>query len=138
MKSDNKALVRYFYEVVVSEHRLEEVAQCVSAECLAVDGEAVAPLGVEGMRAHLAAVRQTYPSYTMRVLRQIEEDGVVASVFVMEAQHEGEWLGIRPSHARLRFTGVNIDEVANGKIVRHSGAVNTFETLWEKGLIGPM
>lgn len=134
---NNKELVRYFYEVVVSEHRLDEVAQFVHADCLAFDGETTMPLGVEGMCAHLAAVRQTYPVYAMRILQQIEEVGVVVSTFVMEAQHEGEWLGIRPSHSRLCFTGVNIDEVAEGKIVRHGGAVNTFETLWEKGLIGP-
>ena len=137
MENNNKALVHYFYEVVVSEHRLDEVERFVSAECLAVDGARTLPFGVEGMRAHLEAVRQTYPHYTMRILRQIEENGVVVSEFVMEAQHDGDWLGIRPSHAQLQFTGVNIDEVVNGKIVRHSGAVNTFETLWKQGLIGP-
>ena len=37
-----------------------------------------------------------------------------------------------PSHKKLIFFGVNIDKVVDGKIVEHSGAVNTFETLFEQ------
>lgn len=37
---------------------------------------------------------------------------------------------------RLVFTGVDIDKVIDGLIVEHSGAVNTFETLFEAGMIG--
>ncbi len=49
--------------------------------------------------------------------------------------HEGEWLGIKPTHKKLSFSGINIDKIVDGKIVEHGGAVNTFETLWENGLI---
>lgn len=50
----------------------------------------------------------------------------------------GERLGIQPAHKRLSFTGVGIDKVVDGKIVEHGGAVNTFETLYESRLIGPV
>lgn len=42
---NNKTLVRYFYEVIVSEHRLSEVAQFVSDDCVGcADGQEF-PLG---------------------------------------------------------------------------------------------
>lgn len=44
----------------------------------------------------------------------------------------------KPAHKRLSFTGVDIDKVVDGKIVEHGGAVNTFETLYESHLIGPV
>lgn len=65
---DNKALVRYYYEVIVSEHRLSEVAQFVSDDCV---------ICVDGMCAHLAAVRKTYSQYEMKILRQFEEHDTV-------------------------------------------------------------
>ena len=59
------------------------------------------------------------------------------SEFFMEGTHEGEWIGIKPTHKRLSFTGVDIDKVIDGKIVEHGGAVNTFETLYEQHMIKP-
>ena len=55
-----------------------------------------------------------------------------------ERTHEGEWTGIKPTHKRLSFTGVDIDKVIDGKIVEHGGAVNTFETLYEQHMIKPV
>lgn len=56
----------------------------------------------------------------------------------MTGTHEGEWIGIKPTHKKLSFTGVNIDRVINGKIIEHGGSVNTFETLLEANLIKPV
>lgn len=133
---NNKTLVRYFYEVIVSEHRLSEVAQFVSDNCVGcADGQEFS-LGADGMCAHLATVRKTYSQYEMKILRQYEERNTVVSEFKMIAYHDGEWLGIAPTGKQLVFYGVNIDTIMDGKIVRHGGAVNTFETLWAADLLG--
>ena len=97
-------LVRTFYETVVSQHRLEDLPRFVGEGCVLRQGEWTTPLGPGGMVRHLAALRETYPDYTVRILRQ-------------------HW--------------VNIDRVEGGKIVEHGGAVNTFETLWDAGMIRP-
>ena len=54
----------------------------------------------------------------------------------MEGTHKGEWLGMKPTNKRLVFTGIIVDKVVDGRIVEHGGAVNTFETLFEAGMIG--
>ena len=135
---DKKERIKYFYEVIVSENLLDRLQQYVSEACVLVDGERRLPLGLEGMRRHLAAVRQTYPDYTMRLTRQYVDGDYVISAFIMEGTHAGEWLGMQPTYKRLSFTGVDIDKVTDGKIVEHGGAVNTFETLYEQGLIKPV
>ena len=61
----------------------------------------------------------------------------VISECVMEGTHLGPWPGTVPTGTHLTFTGVNVDRVEHGKIVEHGGAVNTFETLWEAGIIRP-
>ena len=135
---DSKAIVKRFYEEIVSKNLLEQLGEYVSQDCLSIDGARRSPLGVDGMRQHLLAVQSTYPRYSMRVLQQYAEGEYVISAFVMEGLHEGEFLGIQPSHKHLSFTGINIDRVAQGKIVEHGGAVNTFETLYAHGLIRPV
>lgn len=31
---------------------------------------------------------------------------------------------------KISFTGVNIDQIINGKILEHGGAANVFDTFW--------
>lgn len=79
------------------------------------------------MRDHLTAVRGTCPDCSMGVLRQYADGETVISEFIMEGTRTGAWLGIKPAHKRLSFTGVDIDRVVDGKIVEHGG-VDT--SLW--------
>ena len=132
---NKKETIKHFYEVIVSNNLLNELPQYVSENCVLIDGERKIPLGLEGMKEHLTAVKQTYPDYTMRILRQYKDGDYIISEFVMEGTHEGEWIGIKPTHKRLSFTGIDIDKIVDGKIVEHGGAVNTFETLYEHNMI---
>ena len=123
---DNKEIVKLFYEYVVSENRLDEVARFLSAEY------------VEEMCQHLKSARNTYPDYTMSIIRQFEDGEYVISEFVMRGIHSGDFLGITPTNKIIEIKGMNIDRIVDGKIVEHSGAANTFEAFWENGLISPV
>lgn len=127
--------IKYFYETIVSENQIERMAEFVSPECCVKIGEKQIPAGIDGMKEHIKATKQTYPDYRMKILKQFCDGDYVISEFIMEGTHEGEWIGIKPTGKRLVFTGVNIDKVADGLIVEHGGAVNTFETLFEAGVI---
>ena len=135
---EKKDIVKYFYETVVSENLLDEVPHYVSEDGVVKSGETLLPVGVSGMKQHLAEVKKTYPDYTMKIIKQYTDGDYVISEFIMEGTHEGEWIGIKPTHKRLSFTGVDIDKVIDGKIVEHGGAVNTFDTLYEHHLIKPV
>ena len=131
-------IVSRFYQEIVSQNQLHRLAEFVSpACCLWAEGQLV-PVGIEGMANHIAATKATYPDYCLRITRQFSCGDYVISQFVMEGTHQGEWLGIEPSGRRLSFSGINVDRVVEGKLVEHSGAVGTFETLWDAGLIGPL
>ena len=123
---NNKEIVKLFYEYVVSENRLDEADRYLSANYM------------EEMCQHLISVRNTYPDYTMSITRQFEDGEYVVSEFVMRGTHSGEFLGITPTNKVIEIKGVNIDRVADGKIVEHSGVANTFEAFWGNGLISPV
>ncbi|MGG5372555.1 ester cyclase [Enterococcus sp. AZ196] len=134
---NKKEIIKYFYEVVVSKNLLDQVADYISPECTVRAGEAIIPLGIEGMKEHLIDVKKTYPDYTMNIIRQFEDHDYIISEFIMEGTHKGDWLGMKATNKKLSFTGVDIDKVVDGKIVEHGGAVNTFETLFQENIIKP-
>ena len=135
---NNKDIVKYYYEVIVSQNLLNELPNYVSENCMIKVGDKIFPLGLNGMKEHLIDVKKTYPDYTMKIIKQYSDGDYVISEFIMQGTHEGEWIGIQPTHKTLLFTGVDIDKVVDGKIVEHGGAVNTFETLFEEHLIKPI
>ena len=135
---EKKDIVKYFYETIVSENLLEDLPQSIAKDRVANAGAQITPVGIDGMKQHLVDVKKTYPDYTMKILKQYADGDYVISEFIMEGTHEGEWIGIKPTHKRLSFTGVDIDKVVDGKIAEHGGAVNTFDTLYEENLIKPV
>ncbi|OUQ20045.1 hypothetical protein B5E77_01990 [Lachnoclostridium sp. An131] len=134
MKSAER--IKYFYETIISENEIERMAEFISPECCVKMGEKLIPVGIDGMKEHIKATKQTYPDYKMKIIKQFCDGDYVISEFIMEGTHKGEWIGIKPTGKRLVFTGVDIDKVIDGLIVEHGGAVNTFETLFEAGMIG--
>lgn len=134
---ENKDRIKYFYEHITSEHRLEEVCDYVSTGCIIRLGELRIPVGVEGMKQHMIEVRKTYPDLNMTILNQYCDGDYIISEFMMEGTHLGEWLGMKPSGKKLKIFGVDIDKVIDGKIVEHGGAANTFDALFEGGIIQP-
>ena len=134
---DNTKKIKHFYEYVISNNLIDELPEYIADNCTVRIGESIVPAGIEGMKQHVIDVRKTYPDLKMTITRQYFCGDTVISEFIMEGTHLGEWLGMKPTNKKLRMTGVDIDRVVNGKIVEHSGAVNTFEALFEAGIIKP-
>ena len=135
---NNAQLVKTFYEVIVSENRLDELDRYVSDDCVQKVGETEIHLGIVGMRKHLVALKETYPDYAMKIIRQYSDGDYVISEFIMRGTHKGEFIGIKPTNKILEITGIDIDKVIDGKIVEHGGAANTFETFIEHHLVKPV
>lgn len=136
MQNDER--VKYFYETIVSKHKLEALSDFIAADCVVKTGETFTPVGVDGMREHLAAIRNTYPDYTMKIIKQYTDGAYVISEFIMTGTHQGVFLGITPTNKVISITGVDIDKVVDGKIAEHGGAANTFDAFWEHSLIKPV
>lgn len=132
---NHKDIVKYFYEVIVSENMLDELPEYIAEDCVQRIGEKEIFIGIEGMKQHLLALKKTYPDYTIKIVRQYAAENYIISEFVMKGTHKGEFIGITPTNKVLEITGVDIDKVIDGKIVEHGGATNTFETFFEHHLI---
>ena len=134
---DNMRKIKHFYEHVTSNNLIDEISEYIAEYCIVRIGDKIFPVGIEGMKQHMIEVRKTYPDLKMTIIRQYNDGDTVISEFIMEGTHLGEWLGMKPTGKKLRMTGVDIDRLVDGKIVEHGGAVNTFEALFEEGIIKP-
>jgi predicted ester cyclase len=134
---DNMKKIKHFYEYVTSSNLIDEISEYIADNCVVRIGDSIIPVGIEGMKQHMIEVRKTYPDLKVKIIRQFTDGDTVISEFIMEGTHLGEWLGMKPTGKKLRMTGVDIDRLVDGKIVEHGGAVNTFEALFEAGIIKP-
>lgn len=131
----NKSLVRRFYEEVVNTGKVDLIENFISPEYTEVHEGKRYATGIEGAKAHILGVRQTYPDLHIEIEQQIAEGEWVVSCITARGTHEGSWLGIAPTGKPLVFTGVNVDRVVGGRIVEHGGAANMLGPLLEIGAI---
>lgn len=97
-RDSSKEIIKHFYEAVVSRNLLDELPCYVSEDCSHRTGNASTPIGIEGMRQHLIAIRKTYPDYTMKIIHQYEDGEYIVSEFIMTGTHKGEFIGITPTN----------------------------------------
>lgn len=119
----NKRIVPVFYGEIVNRGDAENLS------------DFVAPSILDQMKAHLLAVRSTYPDLKLEVGRQIAEDDWVVTCIVARGTHLGSWLGLKPSGKIVQISGVNVDRLENGLIVEHGGAANTLEAFLDSGIV---
>lgn len=134
-ESDNKALLREYYEQVVSGGQLDRVGEFVGEDYVEVVDHEVYEIGVEGAREHIRGVRETFGDLSLEVEQQIAEGDWVVTRLTMRGIHRGEWLGIEPTGERVAVTAVNVDRVVKGRIVEHGGAANLLGPLLEIGAV---
>jgi predicted ester cyclase len=133
--ADNKALVRRYYEEVVSTGAVHRVPEFISTDYSEVYNNVTYPVGIDGAKEHILGVRTTYPDLRVTVEQQVAEGEWIVSRVTARGTHEGVWLGMRPTGRVLEMTGVNVDRVVGGLIVEHGGAANLLEPLLEAGAI---
>lgn len=132
---ENKALVRRYYEDIVSTGRIEEVPRFISPDYVEVHDNCRFAIGLEGAQEHIRGVRRTYPDLRLTVEQQVAEGEWVVTRITMRGTHSGEWEGIRPTGKAVEVTAVNIDRVVEGRIVEHGGAANLLGPLLEIGAV---
>ena len=128
---ENKILARRFYEEIVNTGKVEGIENLISPEYQEVHNGVKHPVGIDGAKAHILGVRETYPDLHLTIDRQIAEGQWVVTCLTARGTHRGTWLGIKPTGKTVFFTVVNVDRVVDGRIIEHGGAANMLEPLLE-------
>ena len=95
------------------------VAEAISTGDLDALDEIMVPDIAREFKEGVAEVRRAFPDYHGTNEIQIVEGDMVANRFVFYGTHQGEFMGIAPTGREVRFTGLVIDRVVDGKIVEN-------------------
>ncbi len=77
-----------------------------------------------GAQAYVSQFRAAFPDVHRTVLTMVAEGDVVMTHWTARAAHLGQWHDLAATGARVRWTGVTIAHVADGKIVAD-------QTVWD-------
>ena len=131
---DNKALVRRFWEGLVSTGDLS-----ISDELLAPDYTVHyagnPPMDRDGFLQFLGALRTAFPDVAVTVEDVLAEGDVVAVRWTWRGTQNGPFLGLPPTGESVTGSGIGLFRIANGRIVEDFVQEDTFGLLQQIGAI---
>lgn len=132
----NKALIRRWFEEVWNKGRADAIAEMFAADGIAhgLSDEPAKPMkGPADFTTFHGIFRGAFPDIEVIVEDTIAEGDLVAARCSVRGRHTGDHLGVAASNAPVRFTGIAIVRIKDGKIVE---AWNNFDFLAMNKQIG--
>ena len=130
----NKAVVlRWFQSFNDRDLAAEEAARSVDFAAH-VPGIPV-PLGSEGWTSFIAAFLAGFPDFRLVVEDMLAEGDRVAVRWTFRGTHAGEFLGVAPTGKPVSMSAIEVNRVADGRVVEHWVALDQLGLLHQLGAV---
>ncbi len=121
VQEDNKALVRRWFDEVVSNGNMDTL-DAICAECapnfVVIRGTIGEPQGMPGLRDLIMNFRRAFPDLQAVIEDQIAEGDKVVTRLTMKGTHRGEIMGIPATNRPFSVSGTSTWEVKNGLLIQ--------------------
>jgi steroid delta-isomerase-like uncharacterized protein len=115
--SENKALVRRFYEEAWGQGKLDVIDEVFANDYVRHDLRPTQALpGPQGQKRITADFRAAFPNLRFEVEILIAEDEFLAARWTATGTHSGRWGTVEPTGRRATLSGVNIFRFEQGKV----------------------
>jgi steroid delta-isomerase-like uncharacterized protein len=115
--AENKRVIRRFYEEVWNRGNVAVAQETFAEDYMRHDLRPTqAEPGPEGQAKIAADFRRAFPDLTFLVDIVLAEKDLVAARWTAEGTHDGPWGNMDPTGKRVRFSGVNIFRIREGKV----------------------
>jgi steroid delta-isomerase-like uncharacterized protein len=117
---ENKALVRHFIEEVYNERNVDALDQMLTPDYAEHDEPPTSPLlhGPEILKRTVPQIFGAFPNIRYEVEDMISEGEKVVTHWTARGAQRGEFMGVAPTDREVRFSGITIYQIANGKIAQ--------------------
>ena len=123
MSETNKGFIRRFYDDVFTAGNLAAVDELVSADC--VEHAPLPGLTAgdtrDALKAFVTTLRTATPDVQVRAEVVIAEGDLVAAYWTAEGTHDSELMGIPATGTQVRFGGLDLVRVVDGRCTEHWG-----------------
>lgn len=133
---DNKALVRRVYDAI-NDRSPDELDELIATDVASNTPFAHDAPGLEGFKQVFAAVIAAFPDYRIAIEDQIAEGDEVVTRYTASGTQEGEFMGVAASGRRVELVGIDIDRLADGRIVEHWSEAGVERLGAKHGLASP-
>lgn len=133
MPSDNKAIVRRFYDEVVNQGKIELIDELVTPDFIEHEGFPGLPPSREGVKQFFSIIRGAFPDLQMEVHDVIGEGDRVAVRATMRGTHKGEFMGVAPTGRQVAVQVMDMVRFAGGKAAEHWGATDNVALMEQLG-----
>lgn len=130
-----KAIIRRVFGEIYNQGHLDVADEVFAAEYIWHNVSGPDVHGSEGMKRHVAMVRNAFPDIHVTTEDMIAEGDRVASRWTIVGTHKGEFVGIPPTGVQVMFTGILISRISNGKIVEDWENSDVLGMLQQLGVI---
>jgi len=134
MSAENKVLIRKWFEEVWNKGRASAIDDLASSQAV-VHGLTSEPLNLAAFKQFHAAYRNAFPDIKMQVDDVISEGEKIAVRWSGTGTHSGDGLGFPASGNAVRFSGMLIVRVDNGKMIEGWNAIDELGLLQQIGAI---
>jgi steroid delta-isomerase-like uncharacterized protein len=86
-----------------------------------------------GVKKLYSSIREAFPDFHAEIHWQLADGDRVTTFKTYYGTHEGEFLGIAPTHRKIQFETVDVMRVRNGKIADHWGVANLLSLMQQIG-----
>ena len=114
---ENKALVRCYFEEVLSKGNVDAVDEFMAPNYVDHSIPSGLPPGTEGLKQATTTYRTAFPDLKATLDDIFAESDRVAYRWSVSGTHLGEWLGIPPTGNHVTATGITHFRIAGGKVV---------------------
>ena len=134
MSEQNKVLVRRTIEEVYNLGNLAVVDELVASDFV-IHSASDEIHGAEGAKQYVTMLRAAFPDIHITVEDQFAEGDRVATRWTAQATHTGTFQGIPPTGRQARVSAIDIDRIADGKVVECWTRIDELGLLQQLGVL---
>lgn len=130
---NNKELIRKLFVEVLNGRDLPALDGLISRDYTDHNPVPGTPDGVEGIKAKLSAMLQTFPDLAFDLGDLVAENDLVAARYQWSGTQKGAFLGVPPTGEKVRVEGMDFYRIKGCRIVEHWDNVDTLSLLQQLG-----
>ena len=126
----NKAIVRGYMNEIINKGNLNTFDLYFSERVLFNNSEGLK----QGLTSMLRSMRGAFPDFHLTIEDQIAEGNKVITRVIFRGTHQGDYRGIAPTGKQIKYSGIAIDRIVDGKVVEMWHVADTCAMLQQIGV----
>jgi steroid delta-isomerase-like uncharacterized protein len=131
----NKAIIRRHFDEIWNQGRLEVADEIVAPAYHSHFPLPGQPPGIAGFKYAVRLLRTSFPDLHLTIDDLIAEGDIVVARLTARGTHQAPFRGIAPTGQPVRWTGIRMFRIAEGKIVEHWANWDDLGLLRQLGVI---